>query len=268
MKQISHTLQRYFLFWSILARNALQEAFVNRWTNSLFFTGKAVRFAMMIVVLFIIKNQVRSMGGYTSNEIVVFFLTYQFLDTVVQIMYRGVYLFDTKVRSGEFDFYLLNPINALFRALLGKPDLNDVVFLIPSTLVSIYIVSTLGLQITPASTVWFLLLLFNSFLIATALHVLVLCLGVVASEVQSAIWLYRDITRLGQFPVVVYGELLRFALFFVIPVGLMVTVPAELLLHRQPSVSLTLTTIVSTSLFAVSLRLWHKSLKKYTSASS
>lgn len=265
---MSSRLTVYWHVWKMTAFNALQEAFINRWTNVIFLTGKSVRFGMALVFLLLIRNNVSQFSGYTTDQMIVFFLTYQFVDLLAQIFYRGAYLFGNLVRNGDFDFLLAKPISPLFRALTGKPDINDVVFMVPSILVSFAIASQLNLQVTMVSVFWYGILLVNSFLIVTSLHVLVMVVGILTTEVDGVIWLYRDLIRLGQFPVSVYLQPLQFALFFIVPIGLMITVPAEVLLNVQPTQSILTTLVLGVGSFFLSLRVWSWSLRQYSSASS
>jgi len=258
----------YWQVWKMTASNALQEAFINRWTNLIFISGKIIRFGMSLVFLLLLKQNVTVFANYTVDQMIVFFLTYNLIDIIAQVFYRGVYLFSPMVRTGEFDFLLAKPISALFRALTGKPDINDTVFLLPTLLVSWLIIRNLSVTISLTSIAWFIVLLINSFLIVTALHILVLVVGILTTEVDGVIWMYRDLMRLGQFPASVYLEPLRFILYFVVPIGMMITVPAEVLLNVPPSTSILTTSLVGLTSFVVSLRLWNWSLKRYSSASS
>lgn len=256
----------YWKIWATLASYAFQETFLNRWTNMLFLFGKAVRFGMLLVFLLMLHQNIKGIAGYTIDQVIVFYLTYQFMDTIAQIFYRGVYSFSQSVRTGELDFYLSKPINPLFRILTGKPDILDVIFFVPTTLVSIWILSQLQVTLTLASIAMYFVLLINSFLIVTAFHIFVICLGVVTTEVDNAIMLYRDFTNLSRFPVVIYGEPYRTMLLFLIPVGVMNTVPAQVLLNVQPSVSILVSLLIGVGFFFLSLRLWAWSVKNYTSA--
>ncbi len=258
----------YWKVWHLIAGNALQETFVNRWTNSLFFIGKVFRLAMTLFLLLLIKERVQTFAGYSTDEIIIFFLTYQFIDVLVQILYRGVYMFTHQMRTGEFDFLLTKPINALFQSLMGKPDFTDVLFIIPATLVSLWIALQLDITVTGASIFWYLILLGNAFLIGTGLHILILCLGIVTTNIDSAIWLYRDLMQMGRFPVSIYLEPIKLALFFLVPVGMMITIPSEILLNRPPTYSAVMATIFGISFFLASLHIWKLSLKQYSSASS
>lgn len=259
-------LKTYFNVWWLIAGNAWQIAFVNRVTNILFIIGKASRMAITLLFLFIIREHTTEFAGYSSDQLIVFFLSYNIVDIFAQIFFRGVYLFGNLIKSGEFDLLLSKPINPLFRALTQQPDINDLLFLLPTIAVSIYLVHTLSITITLSSLLLYSLLLLNGFLIATALHILVLVVGIRTVEVDGIIWLYRDLSALSRFPVSMYSEPLRFVLFFLVPVGIMVTVPTEILLGIAPTYSIFTALLVGPATLFVSLKLWKSGLKAYSSA--
>ncbi len=209
---------------------------------------------------------VSSIGNYTTGQVVVFFLTYQFTENITQMLFRGVYSFSQEVRSGDVDFYLSKPLNPLFRILTGKPDFIDALFFIPTTLFSIWLLSTPHLHITPTSLLTFFFLLINTFLIAAAFHIFVICIGILTTEVDNVIMLYRDATALSRFPIDVYREPLRTILFFVVPVGLMNTLPAQFLLNLKPTTTILFSFAIGGGFFLLSLWTWRLSLRKYTSA--
>ncbi len=263
---IFHRLHVYWFIWWKVAQYAIAETFLSRWTNVLFLTGKTLRFGMLLFFLLLIEKNIQNFAGYTTSQIIIFFLTYQFLDTLSQIIYRGVYEFSWQVRSGELDFYLSKPVSPLFRILTGKPDILDSIFIIPTTILSIWIAAHLNLYFSLASVALYLALVINGFLILTSLHILVVCLGIVTTEVDNAIMLYRDMNALARFPVDVYKEPFRTILFFVIPVGMMNTIPSEALLHVRLTYTLPFVFGVGLGFFSLSMLVWKLSLKKYTSA--
>jgi ABC-2 type transport system permease protein len=261
-------MKKYIVVWKTLAFNALQEALINRGTNILFLFGKMLRTSFGLLFLYLIQENVSHFAHYTTDQMIVFYITYLLVDTLAQVFYRGVYLFSNEVRTGEFDFMLAKPINPLFRALTGKPDINDCIFLIPLLLLSIWMLLQLDIPITASAVFVYCMLLLNAFLIATALHIVVLVIGVLTTEVDGIIWMYRDLMRLGQFPVSIYMQPLRFALYIIVPVGLMITIPAEALLSLTP-VSVSIATLFfGIGFFLGSLKLWQWSLTRYQSASS
>ena len=134
------------------------------------------------------------------------------------------------MRSGEFDFFLIRPISPLFRSLAGSPDFNDVLLFIPLTIFSAWYIAVALPHLTLQHVMLYLLLLANGLLISLAFHIFVLCVGIVSTEIDNTIMLYRDLSKMGQFPMEIYREPLRGIITFVIPVGIMMSVPAKVLL--------------------------------------
>lgn len=256
----------YLQVWSKLAEYALAEMFINRWTNLLFLSGKVIRFGMLLFFLLFIKGSIQSFAGYTADQVVVFFLTYQFLDTLAQVFYRGVHTFSWQVRTGELDFYLSKPMHPLFRILTGKPDFVDVGFFIPTTLLSVYIIRDYFFAASPIQLLWYVVLLINGFFIATAFHILILSLGVITTEVNNAVMLYRDMNTMARFPVTMYQEPLRTILLFAVPVGIMNTIPAQVLLGTSPSIYLVGSMGVGLLFLFSSVKIWNWSITRYTGA--
>ncbi len=259
-------LYTYWHVWLTLSANALQETFVNRGSNFLFFLGKVIRLFMSVVFLLLIQKTIKVFAGYSVDQVLIFFLTYNLIDTLVQTIYRGVYMFSWQVRQGEFDFTLTKPINVLFVTLLGKPDINDAIFLIPTLIISGWLVSTLHLTYTLTGIIWYLILFANGMLIATAFHILALVVGLLATEVDGVMWLYRGFSRLSQFPVTIYLAPIRLALFFILPFGMMVTIPAQALLGLPLSYSASIAILLGVVFFLLSLVAWKYALRNYSSA--
>lgn len=261
-------LTRYWNFWQKVAQNSLQQAFVNRATNVLFLLGKLVRLFFSLLFLLAIKNNLQWFGSYTTDQLLIFFLTYQIIDVVAQAVFRGVYSFAYAIRNGEFDLTLLKPISPLFQALMGNPDINDVLFLIPTIGAAFFLINQSSLELTAPHLLVYAALLFNSMLIATALHISILASGIITMEVDGLTWLYRDFLYLGQLPVDAYKQPIRGLLSFVVPIGIMITVPARQLLGLTNTVGILFTGLVGITTIVISLQLWKFALKKYSSASS
>lgn len=249
-----------------MAGNALQETFVNRGANILFFLGKSVRLFLAVVFLLMIQRTIKQFAGYSVDQVVIFFLTYNLIDTITQTMFRGVYMFANQVRRGEFDFTLTKPINALFISLFGTPDINDTIFLLPTLAVTTWLVAGLDLVFEPIHIFWYLILFANGLVIGAAFHILALVVGLITSEVDGVMWLYRDLSRLAQFPVTIYLAPIRLALFFLLPFGMMVTIPAQALLGLPLSYSGILAITIGLGLLGLSLVAWRRALRFYSSA--
>jgi len=262
------TLLRYIKIWLLFAKQELLFQFSSKSSIILFFIGKTVRFLSFLLILILLKHNTKTMAGYSIDEVIIFFLTFNFIDLVSQMFMRGVYSLTGKVRSGELDFYLAKPVNVLFRVLAGSPDFNDVLIFIPFLFFSAWYIGQAVPLLDAVRIVLYLAFLVNGLLISVAFHIFVACIGIITTEVDNTIMLYRELSQMGRMPMEIYREPLRFLITFVVPVGLMVSIPARVLLGKAPPSLLLTASLVAFTVFLLSLLSWKHALKMYTSASS
>lgn len=266
-KKEESMLIRYIKIWWILAVAGIQVVFQSRFGAVLFLIGKVLRFAFMLFFLIILVTKTKALVGYTFWQVILFYATFNLLDTVPQFLFRNVYKFRVQVVNGSFDNLLTKPFPALFFPLFGGSDILDVSILILS-------LSLLGISIfhidniTLFHVIAYLILLANGFLLALAFHIFVLAIGVLTTAVDNTIMLYRDLTQMGRWPIEIYQEPFRSILTFVIPIGIMMTFPVKGLLGMLSLPLLVGSLGVGILAVLLSLLFWRYSLRKYTSASS
>lgn len=260
---VGKSLGRYIQIWWQTSWFSVQAVLVNRWGALLFLAGKLARFILFIVFLKLITNQVQ-LAGYSFSQLLTFFLIFNLFDLWGQIFFRGIYWFRNQVVSGEFDFALIAPVNALFRILTQHTDILD----LPLFLLTGIIVISQGFSLSWFQGVNFSLVVIAGLMIVTAIHIVVAALGVVTTEVDHTMLIYRDISAMARVPIDIYTDHIRAVLTFVIPVAIAYTLPAKALLgwvHWPTVLSALATGIISLTL---ALRLWDKAIKHYTSVSS
>lgn len=235
-----------------------------RLASLLFLLGKLVRISFWLVFLLALKDKIQLLAGYDIDQLVLFFLIYNVFDLLGQIFYRGIYWYRNEIISGNFDFTLLKPLNPLFQVLCSHTDWLDIPALI---LTLIFLVIKLP-AVSGSELLLFVFMGVLAMILVTAIHIFVAAIGVLTTEVDNAIWIYRNLSQMTRFPTDIYVEGVRFFLNFIIPVGLIFTVPAKALLGVL-SWQWVLLVLVFTAIFYFAiLKFWHYALKKYSSASS
>ncbi|MCX6730676.1 MAG: ABC-2 family transporter protein [Candidatus Roizmanbacteria bacterium] len=229
----------------------------------IFTLGKVVRFAFMFFLLFFIFKGTRMLKGYTFQEAALFYMIFNLIDTISQVLFREVYRFRSLVVGGALDTILLKPYHPFLRILLGGVDVLDVILLIPYTLITVLI--AIQGHITLIHFIPFLILFLNALWIATSFHILVLALGILTTEVDHTILIYRDMTSLGRFPMAIYKEPIKSFFTFVIPIGIMTSFPPQALLGALSPSGFFISLAISSVLFYSVMKLWKYSLKKYQS---
>ena len=233
----------------------------------LFVLGKFLRFGFFIFFLIVLLFRTKGIGGYSLWEVMIFYLTFNMIDTTAQLLFRNVYRFRGVITSGMFDLVLLNPFSPLIRSLLGGADLMDLpMFLIFFIGLVIGFMHLNSLSII--NILLYILLIGNALIIAAAFHIFVLALGIITTAVDNTIMLYRDLTQMGRFPIDIYKDPLKSLITFVVPVGIMMTFPVKVLLGVLSFWFVIISCSVGLLFLFLSLWYWKYAISKYSSASS
>lgn len=233
----------------------------------MFFISKLLRYGMFMAFLFLLVSGLKNIGGYTREQMLLFYLVFNIIDTLAQMLFREVYRFRPLIISGNFDLVLMKPVNPLVRSLLGGPDFIDLGILFILVAVAGYVIST-QIHPSPSNEVIFLLMIFNSLIIASTFHIFVLAIGILTLSVDHLVMIYRDLTSLMRIPVDIFTDPLRSVLTFVVPVGIMFTFPAKVLFGLLSWQLVIVSLIIGMGGFVLSIKFWHFALKHYQSAGS
>lgn len=264
---MSGTVRRHLRVWTRCASMAMQAQLTYRLGSFGFLLGKMIRLLFFFAFVVAVFSHVETVAGYTLEQTALFFLTFNVVDMIAQILFRGVYGARRTVNEGDFDFYLIQPCSPLFRIVLGSVDILDMLTIVP-VLAMVGIVFARLPPLPWLQYAAYVLLVVNGVGLIFALHVLVAALAVRTQEMENAIWIYRDVMFMGKFPVDVYAAPVRWALTFGIPIAVMTTFPAKALLGLLSPAWGVYALALTGVLTALSLAFWRDSVARYTSSSS
>ena len=260
MQKIKRNLKLFFLY----SKLSLKTIFQGKLGIVLFTLGKITRFIFLLFMIYLVFSKTKLVKGYTLNQMIIFYLTFNIIDNISQFFFREVYRFRPLVVSGSFDLTLLKPHHPFIRVLVGGLDFLDLFLLIPTIILTIYFILQLpSFHFLPLIS--YLVLIINSLIIATAFHIAVLALAILTTEVDHTIMIYRDLTALGRFPMEIYKEPIRGIFTFIIPIGIMMSFPPKALFNLLSPIFYLFSFLVSSVLFFASLKLWNLALRKYQS---
>lgn len=261
------SLKKYLKVWGLMTRNAFETALMNRKAAVILIAGKTIRFGFFLVFLILLTEKTQSLAGYSLDEVVFLFLTFNFVDMTTQLFLRGIYLFRGKIVSGSFDFILLKPLNPLFMTLFSQTDVFDLATWLPLTIFMIYFALN-RLEVTIGGLLLYLFLIGNSLVLALAIHILVAAIGILTTEVDHTIMIFRDFANMGKVPIEIYAPGVRVLLTFVLPVAILTNWPAKGFLGVLTWQMILYSVILTAVLFLASLKCWRYALSQYSSASS
>jgi viologen exporter family transport system permease protein len=274
----------YFRVFATFVRNSLVRDMMFP-ANFIIETISSIGWVAMNLALYIlIFNHTQYLGGssdaaanWTKYQFFVFLATSLLVNNIVQMFFMpNAEEFSELIRTGNLDFALLKPIDTQFLISLQKVDWSAAANLVLGLALLIYSLPRLE-GFTPS-------------LLAVVLYPLYVVLGVLimysimVGLAATSVWLGRNqslydfwfyITNFARYPLEIYdgpvGKYLGWALTFVVPVLVVVNVPARLLAKPfEPGYAwLAVFAIVATAAsLAASRWVFQRALWSYRSASS
>lgn len=261
-------LRKYARVWLVMAKMSFAEQASSRINAAALFTGKMIRLGFVFFFLVSLFAHTRSLAGFNLTETLLFFMTFNLVDIIAQLLFRGIYWIKWMIDRGELDLTLTRPISPLFRLATHTTDFLDLLTLIPTIIILTLVILRLGVEVSIWQLVLYLLLVFCGIVIAMAVHIFVAGVAVFTQEVDNLIWIYRDLMTMGRFPASIYALPVRLVLTFAVPVVVMISFPVEALLGILSWYWVLFSFFWAGLFFWGSVKFWGLSLKYYTSVSS
>jgi ABC-2 type transport system permease protein len=277
---MSETTTTYRRVWATFFRNALVREMTFRGNFLINLVTRAFWFAAQITLFKIIFDNVEFISGWTEPQYFAFMATGMLINAIIETFFMpNCANFSELIRTGNLDFALLKPIDTQFLISCEKMQLAMVNQIVLALSLLGYALYQIG---EPVS--FFQVVAYLTFLIVGVAFFYSLMIALASASVWMGrnqglydFWFY--ITVFARYPRSIYdgvdpdtleaGEVLQSAFTFIIPILLVVTVPAELIAKsmvswKYPAISL------GTSLLGLIVSRWvfNFALKSYRSASS
>ena len=252
-------------------RTSLQEEAAYRanfWISLFYSMLNLVSGILGIVVLF---GQVETIQGWTLPSTLALLGVYLCVSAL-----RGLFIgpgldslagMDGEIWSGTFDFTLLRPVNTQLLVSVRKWRLFSLADLLLALGVLITSVTMLGVTLTVWQVLTFILTLLAAVLILYA-FLLAFAALVFWSPGVMFTWVFDGLFQLARYPMGMYPGWLQLILTWIIPVGLITTVPAQALTGAATWASLAASLAAAAILVAAASLLFRVGLRRYASASS
>ncbi len=270
------SVSQYRRVFGTFFRNSLVRELTFR---SNFFITLATRgfwFAVQVLLFNLIYRQVPQINDWTRAEFLGFIATGMLINSIVETCFMpNCARFSDLIRSGDLDFVLLKPIDTQFLVSLEKLDLSMVTQTGFALGLLGYSVVQTGRPVEPLAVVMYLLLIIAAITFFYSLMIGLAATSIFFGRNQGLLDFWFYVTVFARYPSSIYsgsptGEVFRFVFSYVLPILLVVTVPARVLLGKalEPTwlSGITLLAAAITFLAARAVFLW--SLRHYRSASS
>ncbi len=266
----------YFSVWKRSLKNSLLRELSFRSNFIITVITRTFWFAAQLILFEIIFSNVKSIADWSREEYFGFMATGMLISSIVESLFMpNVANFSELIRKGNLDFILLKPIDPQF--LISTEKIN--LAMLNQTLLAIglllYSVAKIENSITPIHVAIYLLLVFVGVTFFYSLMIALASTSVWFGRNQGLYDFWFYITVFSRYPQQIYygnalADAIRILFSFFLPILLVVTVPARLLLSKtlEPSWILFWAPVSTLVFFLISRRIFVWSLSKYRSASS
>ena len=229
---------------------------------------EALWYAAQITSFAVIYQHTDHIGQWSWPEMRVFLGILFLVDAIYMVTFsNNLDNFSETVRKGTLDLLLAKPVNSQFMVSLQRASVANLATFWMSISWLVWSMAQLEGFSWPRA-LWLLVAIPAGTMIFYSLRFLFSTMAVLYTRVESVNYLWYNFYRLGLRPDTIYVPWLKIILLTVVPVGLIASVPARLVLGLAQSWLALWLLLVACILTYASHLFWQATLRRYTSASS
>ena len=264
------TRKRNLRFIGLLIKMKLTRTMAFRASFFGAFIADSMNFIVQLATFSVIYSQVDSIGDWSRGQMIIFVGTFSMMNGLELVFtYFGVARIPGFIRDGGLDHYLTKPGNTLLRLSLEETNLGSAPLLLLSGGIVAWGVSIEGIHVTPLLILGYAVMLLLMTLLWYDLEVIWRTIPFFTISANSLHRLEDDIFALNfRIPGVLYKGIFKVIFYFVLPYGIMSTVPTQVLTNAWTVQGLLHALGVVAAFTVIALWFWQFGLKHYQSASS
>ncbi len=264
------TVGRNLAFIGLLVKMKLSRMMVFRLSFFGAFFADATFFLVHVLTFSVIYGQVDSIGGWSRGQTLIFVGTFSMINGLNMVIYFfGVLDVPRKIREGVLDLYITKPGNTLLRLTFEEMNPGSLPLLLLSGGIVAWGVSLEGVRVTPPLVLGYSGMVLLMTLLYYDMEVILRTIPFFVISATSIERLEGDMLTLNfMVPGVVYKGFFKVLFCFVLPYGVMATVPTQLLSKTLTAFGLVHALCATAAFTAFTLWFWRFGLKHYKSASS
>ena len=234
------------------------------------FFADGMLFAVQILTFSIIFGQVDSIGGWGRGEMLIFIGTFSMINGLNMLIYFfGLGMIPDKIRTGEMDHYLTKPVSPLLRFTFENVNPGSAPLLLLSIGIIAFGVSEAGIDVSVPLILGYAILTLLMTLLYYDMEVILRTLSFFFIGTNAIGDIEGNLIELNfKVPGIIYQGGFKILFYFVLPYGIMATVPTQALAGTLTVGGLVQALGVVVFFTGFMLWFWRVGVRNYKSASS
>lgn len=259
----------YVRLWLTSARYSIVRTMMFRADFFIWAMVELFWMAVNLLMISVIYRHTDSIAGWSKYEMILLVGTAMLIQRFLMgFFWSSIFEMGRNIRSGHFDFFLAQPGNVMFMATTRKLDPDGLINSVVALGVVIYSARQLGLH--PAAIDMLLYAILVGCGVVIHYCILVLCIApafwiISAQGIEGS---YFTLTEFSRLPREAFRGLANIAFVWVLPMVVVSNAPASTLLHGFDFRIAGWLIGITLVWFSLTVVVFHRGLRRYTSASS
>lgn len=237
-------------------------------------------FAARLALFGMIYSEVDQIQEWSKHEYFAFMATGMLINSVVETFFMpNCASFCENIRTGKLDFALTKPVDSQFLVSLQRINLAMISQVLLSLTLLGWSLYNIGNSLSAGQVLTYLFYVVIAVVFFYSMMITLACTSIWFGRNQGLYDFWFYITIFAQYPRSIYdghdatrletGEVLQFAFSWIMPILLMVTVPAQIIIGTLTDIRFAVVSVVAAGVFLlISRSIFQWSLNHYRGASS
>ncbi len=221
-----------------------------------------------IAFLYLVFKNIPNLNGWSFNEILFIYGFANLPRGIDHLLTDNLWLLSGRIIvRGDFDKYLLRPMNPLFFLCADRFQPDAFGEIIVGGLLVITALTKISVNVGMLQILGFILTVLFGAIIYTSIKLIFASLAFWIKRSQSILYIAYQMSNFTKYPMTIYGKAINIILTLIIPFAFTAFIPASWFLGKNTFMYGVIGTFLCAILFFTgAYMLWNQGLKKYESA--
>jgi len=263
------TIAHYARIWLTSARYSIARMLMFRGDFLIWTLVELFWMTVNLLMISVIYRHTDSVAGWDKYEMMLLVGTSLLIQRFLMgFFWSSIFEMGRNIRSGNFDFFIAQPGNVMFMATTRKLDPDSLLNSFVAAAVVVYSARQLGLHPGAADLALYALLVACGVIIHYSILVLCIAPAFWITSAQGIEGSYFTLSEFSRLPREAFRGVANIAFVWILPVVIVSNAPASTLLHGFDPRLIGWLLAVTTGWFSLAIFVFHRGLRRYTSASS
>jgi ABC-2 type transport system permease protein len=262
-------LAHYARIWLSSARYSLVRMMMFRGDFLVWTLVELFWMSVNLLMVSVIYSHTDSVAGWSKYQMMLLVGTSMLIQRFLMgFFWSSIFEMGRNIRSGNFDFFMAQPGNIMFMATTRKIDPDSLLNSFVAISVVAYSAHRLGLHPGALDIALYAVMIFCGLVIHYSMLVLSISMAFWITSAQGIEGSYFTLSEFSRLPREAFHGIASVVFVWLLPVVIVSNAPARTILHGIDGRMLFWLVVITAAWFAVTVFVFNRGLRRYSSASS